>query len=108
MNAHQPRTAHRLRVLTAEAHRIEGRPAYEYIIHSAFERGLAGASAFRGFAGFGRSHRLHTTKILDISEDLPVIIELIDEKDRLESFAEWLRSKYTKGLFTMDEVQLLP
>jgi len=97
--------AYRLRILTAEAHRINGRPAYEFIIHSAFDRGLAGATAVRGFAGFGRSHRLHTTKILDISGDLPVIIEIIDDRVKLESYIEWLNSIYTKGVITMDEVR---
>lgn len=97
----------RLRIVTAESHRIEHRPAHEFIVHAAFDRGLAGATVTRGIAGYGHSHHVHTAKILDISADLPIVTEIIDESAKIEGFAAWIRTLYTRGSVVVDEVRSL-
>ena len=67
-----------LRIFVGEADRHEGKPLYEWIVHLARTNGLAGATAFRAMIGFGASSRIHTSKILRLSDDLPVIIEIVD------------------------------
>lgn len=75
-----------LRIYLGESDRHHGRPLYEVLVEQARRQGLAGATVLRGPLGFGRSARLHTAKVLRLADDLPLVIEVIDERDRIEAF----------------------
>jgi PII-like signaling protein len=82
-------------------------PLYEAIVLKAREKQLAGATVLRGPLGFGRSSRLHTTKILRLSEDLPIVIEIVDTEDKIQNFADALNGMIGSGLVTLEKVQVL-
>jgi uncharacterized protein len=100
-------TAVLLRAFIGEDDRYDGGPLYEAIVLKARERGLAGATVLRGPMGFGHSSRLHTAKILRLSEDLPVVVEIIDSKENITAFIPLLDSMLTGGLVSLEEVQIL-
>jgi PII-like signaling protein len=102
-----PRQALLLRILIGEDDRNDGRPLYEAIVLKAREMHLAGATVLRGGMGFGRSSRLHTTKILRLSEDLPLVIEIVDSEDKINAFLPTLDTMMTSGLITLEKVQVL-
>lgn len=77
-----------LRIFIGEADRWHGRPLYEAIVEEARKRGLAGATVWKGFMGFGAHSRMHTAKILRLSEDLPVLIEIVDSAEKIEGFLQ--------------------
>src|SRR5206468_2337964 len=83
---HDFRDAVLLRIFIGESDRFENQPLYEAIVLKAREKHLAGATVLRGPMGFGRSSRLHTAKILRLSEDLPLVIEIVDDDDKIEAF----------------------
>ena len=89
-----------------ESDRADGRPLYEAIVLKAREMGLAGATVLRGPMGFGHSSRLHTAKILRLSEDLPIVVEIVDEKDKIEALLEALDPVLTSGLVTLEKVEV--
>ena len=101
-----PANGHLLRVFIGEADRHEGRPLYEWIVLTARERGLAGATVLRGLAGFGASSRLHTARILRLSEDLPIVVEIVDSIDKIEAFLPVLDEAVTEGLATVEAVNV--
>ena len=101
-----PRDAMLLRAFLGEDDKFEGRPLYEAIIMKAREAELAGATVLRGPIGFGHSSRLHTTKILALSEDLPIIIEIVDAEDKIKAFLPKLDAMMTGGLVTLETVQV--
>ncbi|GIX16181.1 MAG: hypothetical protein KatS3mg119_0367 [Rhodothalassiaceae bacterium] len=94
------------RIFLGESDRADGRPLYEAIVLKAREMGLAGATVLRGPMGFGHSSRLHTAKILRLSEDLPIVVEIVDEKDRIEALLEALDPVLTSGLVTLEKVEV--
>jgi PII-like signaling protein len=96
-----------LRIFIGESDEYDGRPLYEAIVLKARETGLAGATVLRGPMGFGRSSRLHTTKILRLSQDLPLVIEIVDTPDKIEAFAEALNGMMGSGLVTTEKVRVL-
>ncbi len=96
-----------LRIFIGENDRDDGHPLYESIVLKAREMHLAGATVLRGPMGFGRSSRLHTTKILRLSEDLPVVIEIVDAEDKINSFLPVLEKIMTSGLVTLEKVRVL-
>ena len=96
-----------LRILIGEDDRFEHRPLYEAIVLKAREAGLAGATVLRGPMGFGRSSRLHTAKILRLSDDLPFVIEIVDDEEKINAFLPVLDGMMTSGLITMQRVQAL-
>jgi len=96
-----------LRIYIGESDRWEGRPLYEAIVLKARERGLAGATVLRGIMGFGADSRIHTAKVLRLSEDLPIIIEIADRADRIESFLPELDNMVTEGMITLERVHIL-
>ncbi len=100
-------TALLLRVFIGEDDRFDGKPLYESIVLKAREHGLAGATVLRGPLGFGHSSRLHTAKILRLSEDLPVVIEIIDSKENITAFLPLLDSMVKGGLVSLEEVRIL-
>ena len=102
-----PKEATLLRIFIGEDDKAEGRPLYEAIVLKAREAHLAGATVLRGPMGFGRSSHLHTTKILRLSEDLPLVIEIVDSKDKIDAFLPTLDSMMTGGLVTLEKAQVL-
>ena len=104
-----PKNAVLLRIFIGENDRHNGRPLYECIVMKAREMHLAGATVLRGAMGFGHSSRLHTTKILRLSQDLPLIVEIVDSEDKVNGFLPVLDGMMTStsGLVTMEKVQVL-
>ncbi len=102
-----PRNAVLLRIFLGEDDRHEHKPLYEAIVLKARELHLAGATVLRGPMSFGHSSRLHTTKILRLSEDLPVVIEIVDSEEKINAFLPILDGMMGSGLVTMEKVQVL-
>jgi PII-like signaling protein len=102
-----PREAVLLRIFIGEDDKCAGRPLYEAIVLKARELHLAGATVLRGPLGFGHSSRLHTTKILRLSEDLPLIIEIVDSAEKIDAFLPQLETMMGSGLVTLEKVQVL-
>jgi len=102
-----PKQAVLLRIFIGEDDKFEGRPLYEAIAVKAREMHLAGATVLRGPMGFGASSRLHTTKILRLSEDLPLVIEIVDSEDKINGFLPTLDGMMSSGLITLEKVQVL-
>ena len=102
-----PRNAVLLRIFIGEDDRHEHHPLYEAIVMKAREQHLAGATVLRGPMGFGHSSRLHTAKILRLSEDLPFVVEIVDSEERINAFLPILDKMMGSGLVTMEKVQVL-
>jgi len=102
-----PHDAVLLRIFIGENDRWEHRPLYEAIVLKAREMHLGGATVLRGPMGFGHSSRLHTTKILRLSEDLPLLIEIVDSEEKINGFLPALDSMMGSGLITMEKVRVL-
>ena len=102
-----PRDAVLLRIFIGEDDRHQHMPLYEAIVLKAREQHLAGATVLRGPLGFGHSSRLHTTKVLRLSEDLPVIIEVVDSEEKIEAFLKLLDGMMASGLVTLEKVKVL-
>jgi uncharacterized protein len=102
-----PRDAMLLRIFFGEDDRYQGRPLYESFVLAARDAKLAGATVLRGPMGFGRSSRLHTTKILRLSQDLPLIIEIVDTEEAIKAFLPTLDTMMGSGLVTLEKVQVL-
>jgi uncharacterized protein len=96
-----------LRIFVGEANRWHGRPLYEAIVEEARRRGLAGATVWKGFMGFGAKSRMHTAKILRLSEDLPIVIEIVDAADKIEAFLPELDRMVEDGLVTLERAEVL-
>ncbi len=96
-----------LRIFIGEDDRDGTAPLYESIVMKAREAHLAGATVLRGAMGFGHSSRLHTAKILRLSEDLPLVIEIVDAEDRIRAFLPTLDRIMTSGLVTLEKVEVL-
>ena len=102
-----PHDAVLLRIFLGEADKHQGKPLYEAIVLKARELHLAGATVLRGPMGYGHSSRLHTAKILRLSEDLPLVIEIVDAEDKIEAFLPVLDGMIGSGLVTMEKVKVL-
>lgn len=102
-----PTQAMLLRIFIGEDDTLGGSPLYEAIVLKAREMHLAGATVLRGPMGFGASSRLHTTKILRLSEDLPLVIEIVDSEDKINGFLPSLDQMMSSGLVTLEKVQVL-
>jgi hypothetical protein len=102
-----PKQAVLLRIFIGEDDRSEGRPLCEAIVLKAREQHLAGATVLRGPMGFGASSRLHTSKILRLSEDLPLVIEIVDSEEKINAFLPELEKMITGGLVTLERVQVI-
>jgi len=96
-----------LRIFIGESDRWEGRPLYEAIVRKARELGLAGATVLRGLEGFGAHSRIHTTKILRLSEDLPIVIEIVDREERIAELLPRLDEMVREGLVTLEKVRIV-
>jgi PII-like signaling protein len=102
-----PKQAVLLRIFIGENDRADGSPLYEAIVMKARAQHLAGATVLRGPMGFGASSRLHTAKILRLSEDLPLVIEIVDSEEKIDAFLPTLDGMMTSGLITLEKVQVL-
>ena len=96
--------ASRLTIYIGESDTWRHKPLYTELVHRAHAAGLAGASVFRGIEGFGSSNRVHTSRLLSLSEDLPVAVVIIDNADRIEAFLPEVDEVVGEGLVTIDEV----
>jgi hypothetical protein len=96
-----------LRIFIGESDRWHGKPLYEAIVLAAREQGLAGATVLRGPMGFGANSHIHTAKILRLSEDLPMIVEIVDIEDKIHEFLPLLDDMVAEGLITLETVHVL-
>jgi PII-like signaling protein len=96
-----------VRIFIGESDKYHGRPLYEVIVEEARRRGIAGATVLRGTIGFGANSRIHTAKVLRLSEDLPMVVEIIDNAERIATFLPDLDAMIDEGLITLEKVQVI-
>ena len=101
-----PKHGKLLRIFIGESDRHQGVPLYEWIVRRAREEGLAGATVLRGLEGFGAHSRLHTAKILRLSTDLPIVIEIVDTEEKIEAFLPAIDSAIGEGLVTIEKIEV--
>jgi len=101
------RDAMLLRIFFGEDDKFGGLPLYEAIVLKAREMHIAGATMLRGHVGFGHSSRIHTTKILRLSQDLPIVVEIVDSQEKIDAFLRVLDEMMSSGLVTLEKVQVL-
>jgi uncharacterized protein len=97
----------RLTIFVGEDDQWHHKPLYHEIVHRAHQAGLAGASVLRGVEGYGASSRIHTTRLLSLSEDLPMAIVIVDQEDRIRAFLPQLDELVTEGLVIIDPVEVI-
>lgn len=102
-----PQDGYLLRVFIGEGDHWQGRPLYEAIVLKARELQMAGATVLRGPMGFGANSRLHTAKVLRLSEDLPIIIEIVDGKEQIDLLMPYIDEMVEEGLVTLERVQII-
>ncbi len=102
-----PRDAVLLRIFIGESERFDHKPLYEAIVLKARELNMGGATVLRGPMGFGKSSHLHSAKILRLSEDLPMVIEIVDSQEKIDAFIPILDKMMGSGLITVEKVQVL-
>lgn len=102
-----PSEAELLRIFIGEADKFEGKPLYEVIANLAHRKGMAGATVIRGLMGFGAHSRMHTAKILRLSEDLPIIIEIVDEPEKIEALLPELDKMIKEGFVTLEKIRVI-
>jgi PII-like signaling protein len=102
-----PRDAVLLRIFVGEDDKLGNMPLYEAVVLKAREMHLAGTTVLRGSVGFGHSSRIHTTKILRLSQDLPIVIEIVDTQEKIGMFLPVLDGMMASGLVTLEKVQVL-
>ena len=97
-----------LRIFVGESDRVDGKPLYEWLVREAKARGMAGATVLRGIMGFGaHTKMIHTFKIERLSEDLPIVIEIVDAKDKIEDFLAFAESSIQRGILaTVEKVEV--
>jgi PII-like signaling protein len=101
-----PKEGSLLRIFIGESDKHEGLPLYEWIVRKAREHGLAGATVLRGLEGFGAHSRVHTAKILRLSTDLPIVVEIVDRAEQIEAFLPLVDAAISEGLATVERVQI--
>jgi PII-like signaling protein len=99
--------AHLLRIFVNESDRYEGRAVYETIIRAARDQGLAGATALRAIEGYGAGGRIHSVKVLHLSEDVPIVVEIIDTPERIAAFIPTLDKVVAEGIVTVEKIHIL-
>ena len=95
-----------LRIFIGESDRKDGKLLYEWLVETAHEQKLAGATVLRGIMGFGADSRIHSTRIVRLSQDLPIVVEIVDTVDRLEGFLESVDTAIQGGMATLEKVQV--
>ena len=101
-----PEEGYLLRIFIGESDRHDGKLLHEWIVTKAREEGLAGATAIRAIMGFGAHSRLHTFKIERLSQDLPIIVEIVDTREKLEKFLALIDNVIVEGMATLEEVRI--
>lgn len=101
------RTAKRLRIYIGESDQWNGKSLYQAIVYKAKELDIAGATVFRGMMGFGANSRIHTAKIVDLSSDLPVLVEIIDSEEYIEKMLPLLDEMVQEGMVIIDDVEVI-
>ena len=101
-----PEEGYLLRIFIGESDRHNGKLLYEWIVTKAREEGLAGATVLRGMMGFGAHSRLHTFKIERLSQDLPIVIEIVDAHEKLEKFLALIDHEIEEGMATLEEIKI--
>ncbi len=101
-----PRSGQLLRIFIGESDRHDGRPLYEWLVIQAKEQGLAGATVLRGLMGFGANSRIHTSKILRLSLDLPIVVEIVDTPEKINDYLKRVESVITEGLVTLEKAEV--
>jgi len=101
-----PKHGKLLRIFIGESDKHQGVPLYEWIVRRAREEGLAGATVLRGLEGFGAHSRLHTARILRLSTDLPIVIEIVDTEEKIEAFLPAIDAAIGEGLVTIEKVEV--
>ncbi len=96
-----------LRIFVGESDKYQGKPLYEQIVLKARELNMAGATVMRGIMGFGADSRMHTSKILQLSNDLPIVIELVDVQEKIDLLMPFLDETVTEGLITLEKVKVI-
>lgn len=96
-----------LRIFVGEADKWRGKPLYEEIVLLAKKEGMAGATAIKGFLGFGCKSHMHTAKLLRLSEDLPVVIEIVDSEEKINRFLPYLDEMVEEGLVTLEKANVV-
>jgi hypothetical protein len=107
MKMELPEKAKLLRIFIGESDRYNGKPLYEAIVNLARERSMAGATVLRGILGFGAHSRIHSAKILRLSEDLPIIVEIVDKAERIEAILPEIDEMIREGLATLEDIQVI-
>jgi PII-like signaling protein len=102
-----PSEAQLLRIFIGESDKYHGRPLYQAIVEEARQRGMAGATVLRGTLGFGATSRIHTAKLLRLSEDLPMVVEIVDNPERIAAFLPDLDKMIGEGLVTLEKVNVI-
>ena len=92
-----------LRIFIGERNKHEGKPLYEWLVIRAKEQGLAGATVLRGIMGYGANSRIHTSKILRLSLDLPIVVEIVDTPEKIKQFLDSISTVVTEGLVTLEK-----
>ena len=101
-----PHEGQLLRIFIGESDRHEGKPLYEWLVIKAKEYGLAGATVSRGIMGFGANSCIHTSSIIRLSIDLPIIVELVDSKEKIENFLAQIENAFKEGLITLERANI--
>jgi len=101
-----PQKGQLLRIFIGESDSYENMPLYEWIVRKARSDGMAGATVLRGLEGFGADSRMHTAKILHLSQDLPIIIEIVDTEGKIQKFISSIDSVIEEGLATIEKIQI--
>lgn len=101
-----PKDGKLLRIFIGESDKYKGQPLYEWSVLKARDRGMAGATVLRGLEGFGAHSRLHTAKILRLSSDLPIVVEIVDTENKIESFLPLIDDAIGEGLATVERVEV--
>lgn len=100
-----------LRIFLGESDRVDGQPLYEVLVRKAKEKGLAGATVLRGIEGFGAASRIHTAKILRLSEDLPIVVEIVDTEENIKMFMPYVDDLFQRsgsgGMITLERAEII-
>jgi hypothetical protein len=103
----EPQKGILLRIFVGENDRLNGKPLYEEIVRHARELHIAGATVVRGIMGYGAASKIHTAKVLRLSDDMPMIIEMVDEKEKIDLIIPFLDEHVEEGLITMERVEVI-
>ena len=101
-----PENGHLLRIFVGESDKHQGKPLYQWIVQEAKKQGLAGATVLRGVEGYGAHSAIHSAKLLELSTAMPMIIEIVDDLEKIETFLQLIDGAITEGLATVEKVHI--